>query len=143
MGLTVSHGSWNGAYSAFNRWRTYIAEVAGYCVWDVRDDEGPMREVIILEWHQITNKNLFGVWEKPPHDPLHVLFVHSDCEGKIIPEQAKPLADALEQLLPKMKVNTPEAGGHIAANGGYYRVTEKFINGLRLAVSENEDVEFM
>jgi hypothetical protein len=29
MGLDTSHGCWHGAYSAFSRWRTKLAEVAG------------------------------------------------------------------------------------------------------------------
>ncbi len=30
MGLNVSHGAWDGAYSAFMRWRRKLAEVSGY-----------------------------------------------------------------------------------------------------------------
>jgi hypothetical protein len=41
MGLDISHGCWEGAYSAFMRWRQQIAEVAGiplmlmdgFCEW--------------------------------------------------------------------------------------------------------------
>lgn len=30
MGLDTTHNAWHGAYSAFMRWRTEIARVAGY-----------------------------------------------------------------------------------------------------------------
>ena len=32
MGLDVSHGCWGGAYSRLSRWRTALADVAGYWV---------------------------------------------------------------------------------------------------------------
>ena len=33
MGLDTSHGCWHGAYSAFTRWRTVLAQAAGIPLW--------------------------------------------------------------------------------------------------------------
>ena len=136
MGLDTSHDAWHGAYSAFTRWRHTIAEAAGYAVWDVVDDDGTKVPTIMLDWGHVTKDNLFGKWGKTPADPLVVLFAHSDCEGEIFPEQATPLADKLEGLLPEL---TGDFGGHI---GDIRAKTEQFIQGLRDAASANEPLDF-
>jgi hypothetical protein len=136
MGLDCSHDAWRGAYSAFNRWRDTIAKAAGYAVLNVKFDDGMTQETIMLDWGHITEANLYGDWEKTPSDPLIVLFVHSDCEGEIKPEQAVPLADALEKLIPALG---GDGGGHI---GNVRAKTEAFIAGLRLAAAANEPLEF-
>ena len=143
MGLDVSHECWHGAYSAFSRWRQAVAEAAGYLVLPVKfDDDGATMPTIMLEWHRYQGGQLYGEREETPHDPLIVLFAHSDCEGVIHPAQAAPLADALEALLPKIAAAPEETVGHIARGGGYVEVTKRFIAGLREAVAAGEDVEF-
>ena len=143
MGLDTSHGCWHGAYSAFKRWRDTVAEAAGYAVWPViydnaklKDGSGFGTETIMLDWGHITEANLAGVWERPPSDPLIVLFAHSDCDGQIFPEHAGPLADRLQEMLPELE---GDFGGHI---GDIKAKTQKFIDGLRLAVAANEPVDF-
>lgn len=136
MGLDTSHDAWTGAYGAFTRWRNAIAEAAGYAVWEVVHDRGYKAPTIMLDWGHVTQDNLFGKWDKTPADPLVVLFAHSDCEGEIFPEQATPLADKLEALLPEL---TGDSGGHI---GDIRAKTEQFIQGLRDAVSANEPLDF-
>jgi hypothetical protein len=136
MGLDCSHDAWHGAYSAFSRWRHKIAEAAGYAVWPVKYGDGMTHDTVMLDWGRITKENQFGAWEQTPADPLVVLFVHSDCEGEIRPEQAGPLADALERLLPDLD---GDGGGHI---GDYRSKTRAFIDGLRRAVAANEPLDF-
>ena len=139
MGLDTSHDCWHGAYSAFFRWRHKIAEVAGYCIWNVNYDAGIHRDTIMMEWHRYDQEtHLMGEWEETPHDPLIVLFAHSDCEGLIHPAQGGPLADALEKLLPKLE-EEGDGGGHI---GSFREKTQTFIDGLRRACAAGEDVEF-
>src|SRR5689334_20148589 len=95
---------------------------------------------VMLEWHRYhPEQERQGDWDETPHDPLIVLFAHSDCDGVIRPAQAEPLADALEALLPKVD-DTPDAG-HIGQRGGYVEVTKKFIAGLRAAYEAGEDVD--
>src|SRR5262245_29101748 len=140
MGLDTSHDCWHGAYSAFTRWRNAIAAAAGYYVLPVEWGGGRTIDTVMLDWHRYQNGELMGEWKETPHDPLLVLFAHSDCDGVIHPAQAAPLADALEALLPKIE-DAPD-GGHIGARGGYVEVTKKFIAGLRKAAAAGEDVDF-
>lgn len=140
MGLDTTHDAWHGAYGAFSRWRDKLAEAAGYALAEVKDDTfpGAYRTTVLLDWgHLKTDDDLFGEWEETPDDPLIVLIAHSDCEGVIHPEQAAPLADRLEELLPSLPDG--DAPGHI---GNWREKTQKFIDGLRDAVSKGEDLEF-
>lgn len=135
MGLDTTHDAWHGAYSAFSRWRDKLWEVAGYDF--SPDPESSWRQFPKLNWDAITEKNLQGEWESTPEDPLIVLIAHSDCDGSIYPEQAEPLADRLEQLLPLLPADPDN--GHI---GVWQDKTQKFIDGLRLAVTRGEPVGF-
>lgn len=145
MGLDISHGCWHGAYSAFSRWRDKIAEAAGYLVRPVQwtDDKHSFvngRAYILLDWGAVTPAMNLGQWAADDpllvYDPLTVLLVHADDEGVIFPTQAGPLADELEALLPKLD---GDGGGHV---GNYRETTQKFIDGLRLAASKGETIEF-
>jgi hypothetical protein len=140
MGLDTSHDCWHGAYSAFSRWRDKLAEVAGYGMQDPTPEEqaqGFHRQYVALEWSGIEETNFQGEWTRTPSDPLIVLIAHSDCDGVIHPEQAGPLANRLEELLPLLPDES--GGGHI----GHWRgKTQGFIDGLREAVRLGEDVEF-
>lgn len=135
MGLDTSYDCWHGAYSAFSRWRNKLAEIAGYWVTRV-EDEGMLRDTIVVDWGHLQG-HLLGEWDKTPDDPLLVLIVHADCEGVIHPVQASPLADRLEALLPLLPEG--DGGGHI---GLWREKTQTFINGLREAARNNDDVLF-
>ncbi len=137
MGLDTTHDAWHGAYSAFSRWRDTLAKAAGYWVAPIKFDDGITRDTIIIDWGHVTPANNMGEWDETPADPLVVLITHSDCEGAIHPEQAGPLADRLEELLPALEGK--DGGGHI---GNYVDKTQTFIDGLRAAVEAGEPVEF-
>lgn len=85
MGLCTTHGAWTGTHHAFNRWRSKIAQAAGYGRGD---------------WGDIAADKLLGEWDDVPQGPLQVLLAHSDSQGVIHPEHAAPLADALETFFP-------------------------------------------
>ena len=128
MGLDTSYDCWHGAYSAFHRWRTRIAEVSGYASkWpdgleiDDAEDGAAVAD---------------GTWKKLPNDPILVLLCHSDCDGQIAPEHAGPLADRLEGLLPNLH---GDGGGYL---GDYKAATERFIKGLRQAAADGEPIDF-
>jgi hypothetical protein len=140
MGLDVSHDCWHGAYSAFSRWRDQLARSAGYMVAKV--DTGPdvwggPRDMVLIDWGHIEDKNYMGEWDATPADPLIILFAHSDCEGVIHPEQATPLADRLTELMPLLPEG--EAPGHVRH---WRNTTQQFIDGLRAAAAAGEDVKF-
>lgn len=142
MGLDTSHDCWHGAYSAFNRWRDKLAEVAGYTFSE--DKHG--RILVQLDWGSIEDsigRDLLGHWARIPvrpdgtPDPLIILMAHSDCEGELQHEFADALADRLEELIPRL--GDEDGGGHV---GHYADATRTFINGLRAAAKAGENVDF-
>lgn len=146
MGLDTTHDCWHGAYSAFTRWREHLAKVAGYEVHMVEFEDGqfPSRmRLAMLDWGLIGPKYLNGDWDQIPvridgtPDPLLILITHYDCEGHILTQHCGPLADRLEELLPKLEGE--DGGGHI---GSYTEKTQQFIKGLRLASKRGEKVTF-
>lgn len=76
-------------------------------------------------------------WSSLEPDVLHELLDHSDCDGELAAEICGPLADRLEELLPLLPEG--DGGGHI---GNWRDKTSTFIEGLRLAASRGEAVEF-
>ena len=137
MGLNTSHGCFDGAYSAFTRWRHAVAKAAGYAIWKVTFDDGISQPTVMLDWGHIEDANLMGEWDKPQSDPLVYLIAHSDCDGVIHTAQAAPLAARLREILPLMPEG--DGGGHV---GNWRAKTLLFIEGLELAVSRGEDVGF-
>lgn len=137
MGLDCSHGAWHGAYSSFSRWRNAVAEAAGYIL-----ETSDYLTYPAIDWNSLPNATLEGVWEDTPDDPLLVLLAHSDCDGDIFPAQAGPLADRLEELLPEIAKQHDGDWGHITRDGGMVAVTQRFIDGLRLAQSLSEPLRF-
>ena len=138
MGLYVSHDCWNGAYSAFYRWRNKLAEVAGYEVKPHTYPDGLTWDTATIvvdgDW---TEENFKGYWPRPPEDPLILLLVHSDYDGRINSQHAYWLAERLERLIPLLPDEV--APGHI----GHWRdKTWLFVNGLRKAHEAGEDVTF-
>lgn len=142
MGLDTTHDCWHGAYTAFNRWRSKLAEVAGYT--ESRNPDGTTH--IDLDWGNIQSvigDDLFGRWSRIPvrpdgtPDALIILLAHQDCEGTLQSEFCGALADRLEDLLPKLEGQ--DGGGHV---GMYADSTVRFIAGLRRAAAAGEDVEF-
>jgi hypothetical protein len=135
MGLDVSHGCFSGSYSSFSRWRNEVAKAGGYKL--MKDDAG--FESASIDWEQYGLDNFQGSWAKKPSDPLLYLIVHSDCDGYLNPSHARLLADRLEAILPNI---SNEGTGHIERYGGYRKLTEQFINGLREASRLKQKVIF-
>ena len=149
MGLDCSHNCWHGAYSAFMRWRKEIAKVAGLPPLELMEGFyqplnasglptlyfglGTRKENYLDE----IDKALPIKWDCLKPSPLHKLLYHSDCDGEIAAEDCGPIADELEKLLPLFPQG--DGGGHI---GNWRDKTQTFIDGLKLAASKNEAVDF-
>jgi hypothetical protein len=134
VGLDTSHDCWHGAYSAFTRWRTALAEAAGYTI----AYDGGYPYAAEIQWDRLQDKNYLGHWDRMPEDPLIILLAHSDCDGEIKPDHAGFLADRLEQLIPAL----PDvATGHLERYG-WRGTTQRFVEGLRKAAAAGEAVEF-
>jgi hypothetical protein len=126
MGLDCSHDAFHGAYSAFHRFRTAVAEAAGGG-WK----DGPAGNLI-----------LGGVYEWDDEYDLMPFFDHSDCDGEISPQDCTKIADNIKKLLPKLD-EMGEGGRHIARGGGYGAVARTFIAGCREAAKNNEPLYFV
>jgi hypothetical protein len=92
---------------------------------------------VVYRWYTDLIDFLPLSWESLRPDPLHILLNHSDCEGDIAPEDCAALADRLEDLLPLLP--DEDDPGHI---GNWRDKTQRFLDGLRLAASRNEALEF-
>jgi hypothetical protein len=110
MGLDTSHNAWHGPYSSFNLWRAEICKQAE--LGDLKDYYG------------------FGgdkQWDE--NHPLFPLLYHSDCDGEIKWEDCKGIADALNEILPKI-------------TDWYVGKTINFINGCMSAYEVKENIDF-
>lgn len=134
MGLTVSHGAFDGAYSAFNRFRGFILR-------SIRGSYPPHSDQTLDSgyWY-------FGDgYTTETHKGLTEFFGHSDCDGYITPEMCLMVADELERILPNiitLEKLEGKGGGHIASQGGYVQLTKYFVQGCRFAAKENENLKF-
>ena len=146
MGLDVSHDCWHGAYSAFMRWRTKLAEVAGLPPLNLMEgfytEAEPGSFVACFSQRDRESGDFMypGLpirWDCLKPDPLHALLHHSDCDGEIAAEVCLVIAERLMQLLPLLP--DEEAPGHI---GNWRAKTQAFIDGLRAAHAAGEPVNF-
>jgi len=134
MGLDCSHDAFHGAYSAFDRFRRFILKSIG--------GSFPPHEDKTLD-------NNYWYWDdefysEKTHKGLYEFFIHSNCDGEINPEICKMIADELEAILPQIESlsKTELVSGHIERDGGYIKITQRFINGCRLAYKNNEPLRF-
>ena len=151
MGLNISHNAFDGAYSAFMRYRQKLAEVMGLPPLDLMDGfySTETNNPLVLLNYRYPNgdeldmahlrrifKSMPIRWESLKPNPLHELLYHSDCDGHINWRKCGKMADELEKLLPMLN---EDYGGHL---GNLKETTEKFIKGLRLAYSNKEKLIF-
>jgi len=156
MGLDTSHDCWHGAYSAFHRWRKEIAKHIGipldlmegfynHCEISFEDFENLLissKDETYPSWARdlclgVTNDILPLKWESFKPNPLHYLLHHSDCDGNIPWSKCRKMANELEKIMPLLP--TDSGGGHI---GDWHDKTQKFIDGLRAAYTEKQNVIF-
>ena len=154
MGLDTTHGCWSGPYSAFGRFREHLQDAAGWPMSEVKDEYGiSWRETTRIDWSQITEENISGIWDTMPEDPLVVLIAHSDCDGIIPADACGPLADRIEELIPKLGATEKVDPEWLARAGmseappravydGEQEAAKRFVAGLRLAAAAGEAVEF-
>ncbi len=155
MGLDTSHGCWHGAYSAFDRWRHQLAQVAGYPPLEIMEGYFKAEDWWFMGpgvgWRKLGEgtgegfsfaiRRAFDVlpvpWTLFKGDPLVVLLWHSDCDGTIAAADCEPLAKRLEEIVGMAP--DEDLGGHI---GSWHDKTRTFAEGLRKAAAAGEDVDF-
>lgn len=151
MGLDISHGAWHGAYSAFMRWRIEIARHLGIPLELMEGfySKGDNDPLVLLNYKYPNGDELDMaalrrievnfplLWDAFKPNPLHELLYHSDCDGLIEWEKCNAIADELEKILPELP--DEDFGGHV---GLIKDKTKTFIDGLRLAYDNQENLEF-
>lgn len=116
MGLDTTHGCWNGPYSSFGRFRKALASELGINLDECIGFGGDKVDLDKLE-----------------HD-IQPLLNHSDCDGKLTPEEALRVANGLNEIYLKLPQH-PD----------YDDLKEKilqFRNGCIAAVKAKEDILF-
>lgn len=137
MGLDTSHNCWHGPYSSFSEWRNFVVRTAGYALTPYPNGRGEYAAVVLDNPDQFVPKNYQGKWDVTPRDPLLILIVHSDCDGKIKHKHTKKLAKRLEEIMAWMPEDEPRAFGW-----GMRARTQQFIDGLMAAYEAGDDVVF-
>lgn len=116
MGLTTTHGAWDGAYSSFADWREFIAKKIGISLNSMYGFGGS------LQWDNIK-------------DPLKHLLNHSDCDGHISPEHCKLIAGRLDEVY-KTITDDEDPTGDLRME------TAKFSKGAKKAAEKKENLLF-
>jgi len=131
MGLDTTHECWHGSYSAFGRWRTIVARMTLGI--DLDEMEGFRRSNLggELDWRPIS-------WDPYTDFPIVKLLNHSDCDGEILAEDCLAIAEDLEVIMPQAR-RVPPGWGHL---GRFAQQTQRWIDGLKLAAANGENVVF-
>lgn len=139
MGLDCSHDAFNGAYSAFNRFRKFIVAATGGSY----PPHGP-GFALSNDEYRLGTSNDPNDYSEESWPGLYELLGHSDCDGEISPEMCTKVADDLERLMPAFEEHerrSEPAGGHLQTIG-YVGAIRRFIAGCRLAAANNEPLTF-
>ena len=135
MGLNCSHGAFDGAYSAFDRFRRAVVEVFGG------------------SWppHRPPYEHLSpGDWYYPDDiDPslkegLKLFAQHSDCDGEFTPDECVKVARMMREAARLMREKEDiETQGHLKALGILMSdVCDRFAAGCEKAANAGECMEF-
>jgi len=117
----------------FDSLRLVWAEVAGYGVIDHTEVGGPIMPK--LNYDLYTEEDSMGEWpDGAPDDPLIILLVHHEHDGRIKVTHCPYLADRLEDLESFM-IKIPNMTQWLL-------LTQQFVRGLRTAAAYNQDVLF-
>jgi len=120
MGLDTTHNCWHGPYSSFGNFRKFLANQIGI---DLNDYIGYGNLDATKELNTIDHK-------------LMPLFDHSDCDSILTVEEAKQIAEGLDEVLEKFLESED-------LDNQYYRDKMiQFRDGCLLAVANNEEIEF-
>jgi len=130
--MEVSHGCFQGGVEVFDALRLVWADVAGYGTRDFRAVGGPVLPAVSYDLYG--EADMLGEWpDGAPDDPLLILLVHHEHDGRIKVTHCPFLADRLESLEHIMMKAKMQA---------WVLFTQQFVRGLRTAAHYNQDVVF-
>lgn len=126
MGLDTSHNCWHGPYSSFNEFRHALAKCIGIDL-----------EEYIGYGNLSATKDLASI-----EHGIMPLLNHSDCDGDLTPDEAKMIADGLQDILDRIG---EESSYVIEREYGVWRFIERieqFRDGCLLAWENKETIDF-
>lgn len=124
MGLNTSHGCWDGPYSSFDRFRKKIAEMLDFDLSSMQGFRGDKS------------------WDGVCSDGWKVLFCHSDCDGVITVEESKLLLPEMKNDLERFTLIMMVENDNEGSDDYYVGKYKTFMEGVELAIKENESIEF-
>lgn len=131
--MNISHGCYAGSTERFDSLRCTWAQVAGYGLFDFRNQGGPV--LPRLNYDLYSEQDMCGEWpDGAPDDPLVILLVHHENKGYIKWTHCSFLADRLEEL--EAKMSAP------GTTSTWVLSTQQFHRGLRTAAHWKQDVIF-
>jgi hypothetical protein len=123
MGLNTTHDCWNGPYSSFHEFRTFLAKQINIDLDRQIEFGGDLHDL---------NETEHGIIP---------LLNHSDCDGKLTVDECKSIITGLDDIISKMK--KPEEMNK-ASREYHFRISAvQFRNGCQKAFDNNEEVEFL
>ncbi|MEC2403325.1 hypothetical protein ABES35_16805 [Bacillus subtilis] len=132
MGLYVTHGAFDGAYSSFNNLRRFLLKSIGGS-WPPHDNQ-KFKDGYWYFGKDYSTKTRKGLTE---------FFGHSDCDGVITPEMCRVVAEELEAILPYAEeLANKEMPHEYMQPNRYIEKAKQFINGSKLAFELNEPLQF-
>lgn len=137
MGLDCSHGAFNGAYSAFNTLRKYVARCSGgsfppHSDADMRRIPGLKPDWFHYDEEFVPKEHVAG---------CEMFLSHSDCEGELSYEECGQVARFLEWVAERGDYEP--SFGHLARYGPRMRdAVVNFAKGCRKAALDGESLEF-
>ncbi len=151
MGLDTTHDCWHGPYSAFMRWRTWLADqvgiplalMEGYCRWFEYRAPDEYSGDKLYDFQEPKRCDAIP-WSILGDDPLVALLSHSDCDDEIAAEKCGPLANrlvAIRDAIPQGNSSASDLAERADYDGNRAALS-RFIDGLRNAAAANESVEF-
>ena len=138
MGLDASHGAFDGAYGAFDRFRRAVAVACGG-VWPPHPP-GDVFEGVSLDDHP----NTWGYSddEVPAEHVagLTAFLGHSDCDGELTPDECRAVSAFLRWVAPRLVSAT---SGHLLAVGpNMAAVALRFADGCDRAADADDPLVF-
>jgi hypothetical protein len=144
MGLRCSHDAFQGAYSAFRRFRQAVCYVIGGSFPPHKNRDFPVLPENLLPDEPLDENTWYWDADKYSHEThpgLSIFLLHHDDRGEISPEDCVKVANDLEALIPELE-KLSFSWGHIERDGGFAAVCRKFVNGCREAARLQEPLIF-
>ena len=114
MGLNCTHGCYDGPYSHFNNFRRWVALQIGLHLDSMEGFGGDIS-------FDITNH------------PIKPLLNHSDCDGKLTPDESRSIIEGAQMILNEIDVS----------DWNQWEVLLKaFANGCKKAIKNDETIYF-